>query len=220
MTKRVRVGLFGFQKRSVLIDSEATQGAQIGRDLRWPDGSFVTQDQIVNPPGGGTVELPAVMPTLWSLILNIPAKIKNFLALSGTGYIYQVDDVLSLGAGGASTDWPLHDIKIELGETLTIPDEKQYLLWERIEVEGSLVIEAGGKLVLLDEGLPEPTDPDMTYASGDLSQIDDDGGEQKFLSYNGAGDLERVDFLQDGTTLRKDLFYSGGDLDYIDEYYV
>jgi hypothetical protein len=219
VAKRVRVKLFGHQNRGVLVDSEATKGAVVGLDLRYPDGTLVPPENFSGDGGGHTV-LPEVMPTLWELILNIPVKIKNFLALSGTGYIYQVDDVLSLGVGAGSTDWPLHDIKIELGETLTIPDEKQYILWQRIEIEGSLVVEAGGELVLLDEGLPEPTDPDFTYVLGDLTQIDYDAGEQKTFTYDGGGDLIQVDYIQDGTTLRKDLVYSGGDLDYIDEYYV
>ena len=73
--------------------------------------------------------------------------------------------------------------------------------------------------MILGEGIPEETDPDMSYVNGDLTQIDYGSGEQRIFNYSG-GDLNRVDFLQDGTTLRKDLFYSGGDLDYIDEYYI
>jgi hypothetical protein len=114
----------------------------------------------------------------------------------------------------------LHDVRVEVNESLVIPADKQYLIWQSIEIEGSLAVEPGGLLVVLGEGLPDPTDPDFTYSGGNLTQVDYDGGEQKILSYNVGGDLERVDFIQDGTTLRKDLVYSGGDLDYIDEYYV
>ena len=154
------------------------------------------------------------MPTLWSLILNIPQIIKDFVAMTGPGYLYHD------GSTVFAHEWPLHDVRIELNEQLVIPADKQYILWQRIEIEGSMVIKPGGQLVLLGDGLPEPTDPDFTYVLGDLTQIDYNGGEQKLFTYNGSGDLERVDFLQDGTTLRKDLVYSGGDLDYIDEYYV
>ena len=123
------------------------------------------------------------------------------------------------GGPGGSSNWPVHDIKIDATQHLIIPDEKQYILWQRIEIEGALTIEAGGKLVILSEGLPEPTSPDMTYIGDELSQIDYGSGEQKIFTYGG-GDLTRVDFLQDGTIFRKDLFYSGGNLDYIDEYYI
>jgi hypothetical protein len=214
VAKRVRVKLFGHQNRSVVVDSHATEGAIVDKNLRWSDGSLVAEDELKNPPGGGTVELPEVMPTLWSLILNIPQIIKDLVAMVGPGYVYHN------GTTVVSHEWPLHDVRIEVNEQLIIPNDKQYILWQHIEIEGSMVVEAGGKLVILDEGLPEPTDPDFTFVTGDLTQVDYDGGEQKFLTYNVGGDLERVDFIQDGVTLRKDLFYSGGDLDYIDEYYL
>ena len=121
--------------------------------------------------------------------------------------------------GGVLTNWPLHDVKVGPEETLVIGNDKQYILWQRIEIEGSVIIEDDGELVILGHGIPEETDPDMTYVNGDLTQIDYGSGEQRIFNYSG-GDLNRVDFLQDGTTLRKDLFYSGGDLDYIDEYYI
>ena len=125
----------------------------------------------------------------------------------------------AIPGGGGTTDWPLHDVKVGAEETLVITEDKQYILWQRIEVAGSVIIEDNAKLVILGEGIPEETDPDMSYVNGDLTQIDYGSGEQRIFNYSG-GDLNRVDFLQDGTTLRKDLFYSGGDLDYIDEYYI
>jgi len=125
----------------------------------------------------------------------------------------------STPGGGSYGNWPLHDTRVDVEERFTIAEDKQYLIWQRFEVEGSLIIDAGGHLVVLGEGIPEPVAPDMTFTNGDLTQIDYGSGEQKLFSYSG-GDLTRVDFLQDGTTLRKDLFYIGGDLDYIDEYYV
>ena len=210
--RRIAVKLWGKQNRKALIDPAATEGATFGYNLSWPDGTIVRPEQL---GGGGTVELPEVMPTLWSLILNIPQIIKDLVAMVGPGYVYHD------GTTVVSHEWPLHDVRIEVNEQLIIPNDKQYILWQSIEIEGSMVVEAGGQLVILDEGLPEPTDPDFTFVTGDLTQVDYDGGEQKLLTYNVGGDLERVDFIQDGTTLRKDLFYTGGgDLDYIDEYYL
>jgi hypothetical protein len=210
--KKVRVALWGRQNRSIMVDADATEGATLGKNVYDTDGNLVTLESITNTT---IIQDPRqVFPTLWSLILNIPQLILDLAGLSGPGYIYHN------GSTVFTHEWPLHDVRVEVNESLVIPADKQYLIWQSIEIEGSLAVEPGGLLVVLGEGLPDPTDPDFTYVGGNLTQVDYDGGEQKILSYNVGGDLERVDFIQDGTTLRKDLVYSGGDLDYIDEYYV
>ena len=218
---RVRVGLFGFQKRSVLIDPAATQGAIIGKNLLWPNGQVVQPQDInnnsVTTVTGGQGE---ITPTLWGLILDIPAKIINFLALAGTGLIHQVDDVLTLiDPATLVTDWPTHKDFIGSAESLTIEIDFQYIIYHSFDVQGDLVVD--GELLVEGDAAPEPYDPDFTYISGDLTQIDYSAGEQKVFTYNGGGDLIQVDFIRDGVTFRKDFTYTGGgDLDYITETYL
>ena len=222
MGKRVRVALHGTSNnRGVLIDSGATEGSVVGRDLRWPDGTFVQPAQIINTQTTITAPPPsAIQPTLWGLILDIPAKIINFLALAGTGLIHQVDDVLTLiDPATLVTDWPTHKDFIGSAESLTIEIDFQYIIYHSFDVQGDLVVD--GELLVEGDTAPEPYDPDFTYISGDLTQIDYSAGEQKVFTYNGGGDLIQVDFIRDGVTFRKDFTYTGGgDLDYITETYL
>ena len=51
--KTVRVQLYGITGKYVVVNSEATAGATVGDNLKWPDGSTVTVDQlkaITSPP--------------------------------------------------------------------------------------------------------------------------------------------------------------------------
>jgi hypothetical protein len=118
------------------------------------------------------------------------------------------------------TDWPVIKEFIAVDEEHTIPTDFQMLVWNTFDIEGTLTVD--GTLVILDDQpVTPPTGPAFTYSGDDLSQVDYDEGEQKLFTYNGGGDLERLDFIQDGVTLRKDFFYTGGgDLDFINEYYV
>lgn len=218
MAKRVRVQLHGVSNnRGVLVNPDATDGAVVGKNLYWEDGSLIEESEI---RGGGTNTITetgqSVQPTIWSLVLNKPEIIKQLAALDYPGYLY-FD-----GTDLTGTEFPLHDRRVETGETLTIPANKQYLIWQEIVVQGDIVVEPNGELIILDdEPYPDPKGPDFTYAAGNLSQIDYDAGEQKAFTYNGSGQLTQMDFVRDGLTYRKEFFYTGGgDLDYIDEYYV
>ena len=218
MAKRTRVALHGVSNnRGILIDADATDGATVGKNLRWSNGDLVLEDEI---RGGSTTTTTttgsAVQPTLWSLIISKPEIIKQLAALDYPGYLY-FD-----GTDLTGTEFPLHDIRVETTESLTIPANKQYLVWQEIIVQGDLVVEPGGELVILDEEpYPDPVGPAFTYSTGNLSQIAYDAGEQKSFTYNGSGQLSQIDFVRDGLTYRKEFFYTGGgDLDYIDEYYV
>ena len=88
MTKKATVALHGFQKRGVQIDLDATDGATVGDNLYWPDGTLITEAELRS---GTTVATPTgevqVAVTLWSLILNIPAFIKSLAALTTTGFV-------------------------------------------------------------------------------------------------------------------------------------
>lgn len=245
MAKKTRVALHGVSNnRGVLIDPNATDGARVGKNLYWSDGSLVEEEEI---RGGSTSTTTtttgsAVQPTLWSLILNIPLFIKALAGLTGNGEGFVVktasdtaalrsiqaqDSRILVTNGDAQagdptigmTEWPRIKASIGASEEFILPSGYQAFVWESIDVEGSLDVE--GELIVLGNDLPEPYSPDFTYdGSGNLTQIDYPAGEQKLFTYNGSGDLTRLDYIRDGVTLRKDFIYSGGNLDYIDEYYV
>lgn len=112
-----------------------------------------------------------------------------------------------------------NNIRIET--PTAIEADQQFLVWERLEIDGgSLEVQPGGRLVVLHDR-PETgaINPDFTYnGSGQLTQIDYTAGEQKLFTYDGSGQLTRVDSTRLGTTLRKDFTYTGGgELDYITE---
>lgn len=102
MAKRIRVKTWGkAQPKGIRIDADATEGADIGDNLRWPDGSVVQEDEIRNTlasqsssstvtvVGGGGGVGGGVAVTLWELIVNIPAFISSLLSI-GTGLIAKV----------------------------------------------------------------------------------------------------------------------------------
>lgn len=50
--KIARVQLYGFTGKYVAVDTDATDGAVVGLNLRWPDGSTVTEAQLRSVGGG------------------------------------------------------------------------------------------------------------------------------------------------------------------------
>jgi hypothetical protein len=212
MGKR-RIRLWGEALRFIKIEEDATIGGTIGENIYNEDGTLFDPDTVIVTLG--PVDNSRYT-AIWKYILEIPAIIKSIALITKPGYLYH-DGSLTV----VPHEWPLHDVRVEVDEALVIPDNKQYLIWYSIEIEGSVTVEAGGQLIILGEGLPEPTGPDMTYVSGVLTQIDYDGGEQKLFSYDGGGQLTVIDYIADGLTNRKSLFYGvGGELDYITESYV
>ncbi len=59
-----------------------------------------------------------------------------------------------------------------------------------------------------------PTSPVFSYSGGQLTLITYEDGATKSFSYTGAR-LDRIDFLRDGVTIRKDFAYTGDRLDSI-----
>jgi hypothetical protein len=158
VVKRVRVKLFGHQNRSVVVDSDATQGAVIGKDLRWGDGTLVVPGEIVGG-GGGDVELPEVMPTLWELILNIPAIIKSLVALATDGIVHNTAGVIT------AHYWPCVKNSIETGESFTVLAGNQLLVWDDFVLDGgALTLE--GNLVILGGDIPSES---MAYISSAMN---------------------------------------------------
>jgi len=143
VAKRVRVSLHGVSNnRGILMDADATDGARIGENLRWSDGTLVTETQVRNPSGGGTTNTSSVSPTLWSLILNIPAIIKSLIALTTDGWIRNDGGTLS------SSHWPWVKNSVETGEAFTIPSGNQLLVYDEFLFDGGELI-IDGELVIL-----------------------------------------------------------------------
>ncbi len=94
-----KVPLFQAPQRFVTVDTDATPGAVIGRNLFWPDGAVVVEADFYPPvpdnPNG------SVSRTLWSLVLDIPPNIVSLAALSGKGHPYRkIDGSWSLRRSG------------------------------------------------------------------------------------------------------------------------
>lgn len=54
--KTARVQLYGITGKHVVVNTDATAGATVGSDLKWPDGSTVTEAQLraASAPSGGS----------------------------------------------------------------------------------------------------------------------------------------------------------------------
>lgn len=146
MGKKVRVALFGEQRRNIKIDADATEGAVVGRNLKWADGTVVTEAQLRALGTTTTTVTSGVWKgvTLWSLITGIPQKIKDIGTLIGPGFLY--DDGTNVGTkqtlftkNSAST-----------GESVTIPESRQAIVWNEYSVDGG-DITVDGELIILDE---------------------------------------------------------------------
>ena len=141
MSRRVKVQLFGRQNRSISIDPDASSTVVLGKNIVWPDGTLVQPTQIINsttPPQEAQVK-----PTLWELILNIPAIIKSLAALTDAGIVHHD------GAGGISAHyWPVVKNSIETGKVFTIPSGHQLLVYDEFLFDGGELI-IDGDLVIL-----------------------------------------------------------------------
>jgi hypothetical protein len=174
VVKKVRVELHGISNnRGVKIDADATDGAVIGTNLYWSDGTLVTADEIQNVDPDPD---PVVYPTTWDLILEQPDVITGLEGLEGDGFIVFRDDddsyrvrsitgePLRIGVtngNGLAAD-PVIDLgplptirnRIETGEDYTIPANHQMLVWDDFILDGgSLTLE--GELVILGDEAPQ-----------------------------------------------------------------
>lgn len=106
--------------RVVRVGGDATKGATVGRDLRWPDGSLVQESQIRNGAGNGTTggssgggtgstgSTGNASPTVWKLIREVPANLQKLAALAGVGFTTR----------GADGEW--HQRSITAGEGVEV----------------------------------------------------------------------------------------------------
>lgn len=70
--------------RVTRIPDAGTVGAVVGKDLRWPDGTVVQEQQIRQPAGGGSTGNAAA--TLWRLVREIPLNIQRLAVLASVGF--------------------------------------------------------------------------------------------------------------------------------------
>jgi hypothetical protein len=171
MAKR-RVSLWGqFKDRFVLIEERATEGATVGTDLYWPDGSIVTESEITGGSASGPSSTTSIASTIWRLIREIPANIVSLAALAGTGFAVRISSAdawanreitgtfgridISDGDGVAGNpvidlgNWPTVRNNIGTGLEYIIPEGEQLIVFREFVLDGGdLIIE--GELVIIE----------------------------------------------------------------------
>ncbi|PZN15019.1 MAG: hypothetical protein DIU63_09680, partial [Proteobacteria bacterium] len=98
MGGKVKVPLYGNPNRAAFINTDATVGATIGVDLRLPDGSVPSLDQLallLASRAGGVQQgdsLGNASVTLWRLIREVPPNVQQVEALQGAGLVTRRSD--------------------------------------------------------------------------------------------------------------------------------
>lgn len=173
MGKKVRVALHGEHRRSAMIDLQATDGAKVGTNLRWADGSLITDSQIRNTAGsstgGSTTVIGGAAVTLWQLIIGIPAIISAIAALATTGILARTgagtvatreiqaldQRILVTDGNGVAgnpvigmTNWPVTKNSIATGEAYTVPTGHQLIVWDTFVFDGGILTLDGDLIVI------------------------------------------------------------------------
>ncbi|WP_313214787.1 hypothetical protein [Stenotrophomonas acidaminiphila] len=86
--------------RVVRVGGDGTNGATVGKDLRWPDGSLVQESQVRNSGGqaGGSSgsstggSTGGIASTVWRLVREVPANLQRLAALVGAGLTVRGSD--------------------------------------------------------------------------------------------------------------------------------
>lgn len=80
--------------RVVRVGGDATKGAMIGCDLRWPNGSLVQESQVRNSTSGTSTggSTGGLASTVWKLIRKVPSNLQKLVALAGVGLITRSSD--------------------------------------------------------------------------------------------------------------------------------
>lgn len=148
---KVRVPLHQNPRNFATVDTEATNGAQVGRNLYGPDGQLLTAAQVINPAGGSSGGSSSVGATVWKLIREVPTNIKNLAALIGKGFVTRSDDgefhtrTIQQGTGvqvtngDGATGNPAVGLSTEALESLALADSavQQIIEGEGVEVDSS-----------------------------------------------------------------------------------
>ncbi len=107
-----RVPLHQNPRGFVDVDPDATNGAQVGVNLRGPDGQILTAAQVINPTGGSTGGPSSIASTIWKLIREVPSNIQKLAALIGAGF----------AARQSNGDWALRTLQEGTGIDIANPD--------------------------------------------------------------------------------------------------
>src|SRR5690606_34374322 len=137
MGGKVKVPLYGNPNRAAFINTDATVGATIGVDLRLPDGSVPSLDQLAlllasragGVQQGGSLGNASV--TLWRLIREVPPNVQQVEALQGTGLVTRRSD-------GA---WTVRE--------LTVADPDRLVILDGDGDEGDPLLDTGPDVPLL-----------------------------------------------------------------------
>lgn len=95
---RRKVKLQDTLSRVVYIDPAANEGATIGVDLRLPDGRVPSLSELQGIFGGGSgtagvaTQAPTFVPTLWRLISEVPANVRQVQNLATAGLVTRRSD--------------------------------------------------------------------------------------------------------------------------------
>lgn len=146
---KIRVPLHGTIGKFANIEANATEGATVGLDLRWPDGSRVTEDELrkaitagavaaatptpspANPVGGGTSYTDAMAD------LRVAAGITAHEAAENPHPEYML----------ASASLQPVPTTVADGATYTVAADTQALFTLPITLEGTGALDVSGALV-------------------------------------------------------------------------
>ncbi|MFC4727159.1 hypothetical protein, partial [Coralloluteibacterium thermophilus] len=109
--RRVTVYNAAGRPQAFVFDDEATPGAVLGKNLRWPDGRLVSAADFGAAPAPGPDPNNGIAETLWSFVGEIPANVVQVERLDTTGFVTRL----------ASGQWVTRGIDVEPGE-LTVHD--------------------------------------------------------------------------------------------------
>lgn len=88
---KVRVQLWGKPQGYATVDPAATEGATLGVNLFWPNGTLVVPDDLAptsaGSDGSGGDGQPSGDPSLWELVVNVPANVQAVAGLSTAGFV-------------------------------------------------------------------------------------------------------------------------------------
>jgi len=107
-----RVPLHQNPRGFVDVDPDATNGAQVGVNLRGPDGQILTAAQVINPNGGSSGGPSSIASTIWKLIREVPSNIQKLAVLIGAGF----------AARQSNGDWALRTLQEGTGIDIANPD--------------------------------------------------------------------------------------------------
>jgi hypothetical protein len=157
------VALHGEQRRNILVEADATEGAVVGGNLVWSDGTVVSEADIRNSsitttivtgPGGVITN-----PTVWEVIIGVPDIIGSLEDLTDDGWIRNDAGTIS------ALHWPYVKPGVDVGESFTLPAGEQLLVYESFSMDGTVTLD--GQLVIL--GPDKDTGIIRSYIPTDLN---------------------------------------------------